>query len=257
MSHTAHLLRPVFTRRLAQKLHQGAVLNLVGTEEKGATRLLDDLMGMEITDLRILQVDMREFAGSAERFVQGISQALGFEEPAEDFGEWVDALQLHGGKLCLVLNHFDSIERGDNSGYDEAFFVALNRFFIVPNLSLLVVTAQPLEARLTHVEDFLAQGDFEPEIHKLPPLSFKRFEEELIRKFPEWKPSPDIVSAIFAHPHSYRFLEYVIRRLESRGQTIPDISEQDLAGWRKQYDEEQGLAPQEQLEEKKPWWKVW
>ncbi len=256
MAHTAHLLRPVFTRRLGQKLYQGAVLNLVGTDAQGASRLLDDLMGMEMANLRLLQVNMREFARSADLFVRGVSQALGFEEAAEDVGEIVDALQLHGGKLCLMLNHFDAIERGEDSGYGEPFFAGLNRFFLIPNLSLLVVTEKPLEARLTHVEDFLAQGDFEPELHKLPPLGFKRYQEELTRQFPSWKPTPAIVSAIFSHPMPYLFLERVVQRLESLGQEEPEIEEVTIREWRKQFDWDHGLETPESAEAK-PWWKFW
>ncbi|MDP5171881.1 MAG: hypothetical protein NWR72_16650 [Bacteroidia bacterium] len=236
MAHTAHLLRPVFTRRLAQQLTQGAVLNLAGREADGVSRLLDDLMGMEVADLRILQVDMREFVNGADGFVKGISQALGFEEPAQDFEEWVDALQLHGGKLCLILHHFDAVERGESYGYGEAFFATLNRFFLIPNLSLIVVTEQPLEARLTDLDSFFAQSDFEPELHKLPPLGFKRYQEELHRQFPAWKPDPAIIMAIFSHPTPYPFFEYVLTRLHSLGQASPQVSEKVLKNWRADFD---------------------
>lgn len=257
MSHTAHLLRPAFTRILAKNLHNGAVINLVGTEANGSLRLLDDLMGMEIKDFRMLQVDMREFADHDMKFVVGISQAMGFLEHAQEFDEWVDAMQLHGGKLCLMLNHFDAIERGDESGYNDAFFAAINRFHLIPNLSLLVVTKKPIEARLTSVEDFLAQGDFEPEVLKLPPLGYKRYQEELTRKFPEWKPDLAIVTPIFSHPLPYPFLEYVIQRLESLGQTNPEITLEVMADWRAQFDKENGVETAEVIGEKKPWWKFW
>ena len=257
MAHTSHLLRPAFTRILGKELFQGAVYNLVGKEKDGTGRLLDDLLGMELSDVRMVVVDMREFSRHISDFLSGVSQAMGYEEVPEDFGEWIDALQLHGGKFCLILNHFDAIDKGEETGYNQAFFAALNRFHLIPTLSLVIVTAKPWEARLTHVEDFLSQGEFEPEVMKLPPLGFKRYQEELKRKFPEWKPDLEIVTEIYSHPLAYPFFEEVVSRLESMGQTEPSVEATTIREWRVFFDEKHGLTDPRVPASEKPWWKFW
>lgn len=257
MAHTSHILRPAFTRILGKELFQGAVYNLVGKEKDGTSRLLDDLLGMELPDLRMVVVDMREFSRHITDFLSGVSQAMGFEEVPQAFGEWIDALQIHGGKCCLILNHFDAIETGKETGYDHAFFAALNRFHLIPALSLVIVTSNPWEVRLTRLEDFLSQGEFEPNILKLPPLGFKRYQEELQRKFPKWKPDLDIIAEIYSHPLAYLFFEDVLSRLEAAGKTKPDVDVATIKQWRTYFDEEKGIATSQASDKESPWWKFW
>ncbi len=257
MAHTSHLLRPVFTRRLAQRLHSGAVMNLIGREEDGMSRLLDDLMGMEIEGLRMIRIDMREFSHSAIRIVEGLSLALGFDEPAEDLNEIMDALQLHGGRFCLILHHADQIRDAASAGFNDSFWAALQRVAFIPTLSLVLVTRQPWEIRLTNVDKFLAQADLDPEPHKLPPLSFKRFGEELQRRSGSREPVTEaVVNVIFSHRQPYPFLEYVAERLASAGMSPAQLSPATLAQWQQAFDIAHGQVPAEE-KPAAPWWKRW
>ena len=257
MAHTAHLLRPVFTRRLAQRLHSGAIINLIGREEDGMSRLLDDLMGMEPEGMRMLRVDLREFSHSATHMVEGISQALGFDEPAEDLNEIMDALQLHGGRFCLILHHADEIREAKAAGYDDGFWASLQRIAFIPTLSLVLVTRQPWEIRLTDVEGFLAHADLDPEPHKLPPLSFKRFAEELQRISGSREPvAEEVINVLFSHRQPYPFLEYVAGRMSSAGMKPSQLTASIVMQWQEAFDKANGL----QTEEKKqagPWWEKW
>lgn len=232
------------------------MLNLVGSAEQGVDRLLEDLMGIGIQDQRFLLVDMREFRQDAQAFVRGISVALGAQEPVQDFDEWVDALQLHGGRLCLMLHHFDHIDRSEHGPYGASFFTTLSRFFLIPSLSLLAVTAHPLVSRLTELEQFFSQADFEPDVYPLPPLSLKRMQEEITRQFPLWNPDMAVAMAIYSHPHAYLFLQYVLKRISSLGATSPNIGPKEMAEFRVHYDSAHGLTPPPSPE-KVSWWNRW
>lgn len=257
MAQTTHILRPVFTRRLAQRLMQGQVVNVIGREEDGVTRLLEDLMAMEIEGIRMLLVDMNEFQSDFGAFVIGISQALQLPEPAEDLDEWIDVLQAHGGKLCLMLHHFDAIQNSQDPRYGATFFASLNRLFLIPNLSMVLVTRQAFEPRLTDIDQFMSQADFDPDLLKLPPLGYKRFQEELQRAIPldNWRPTPQAVSLIFSHPQPYPFLVWVLAQLPADAeQAAALIQEDQVRNWREQFDASRGEAHPMPPKSPRGWW---
>lgn len=245
--------RPVFTERILSRLKAGAVLNLVGTDYEGATRLLQDIQAANPDGIVTLLVDMEVYKEDYKGFFKAISESLGLPEPVQDMGEWIEALKMHGGQLFLFLNHFDCIL--DNEHYPPEFFTQLNDFFLAPRLSLICVSTHPLEMDIKDMDSFSDQGQFQPEIYKLPPIGYKRLREELVRLQPNLEDWNSIASPIFAHKDTYGLLEFV-------GKHLADMREEDLPGakkqvelWIREYDGE--LQPLSPDEEKSFWGKLW
>lgn len=206
--------RPVFTERLLQRLMAGGVINLVGADTQGASRILYDIQqrneeGPE--NILLLLSDMEVFREDYQGFLEGISKALGLNEPAHDIGEWIEAVKISGVRLFFFLNHFDRIIEK----YPPSFFEDLNAFLLAPKMSLLVITENPIEMNIMRMDSFMEVGQFQPEVVKLPPIGYKRIKEELLRTQPQFEDWNEAATLIFSQKDVYGFLQFVCQKLET------------------------------------------
>ncbi|MCI4670315.1 MAG: hypothetical protein MRZ79_19415 [Bacteroidia bacterium] len=206
--------RPVFTERLLQRLMQGEVINLVGSDKHGASRILFDIQQRNEEaeeNILLLLSDMEAFQEDYQAFLKGISTALGLQEAAFDMGEWIEAVKLSGVRLFLFLNHFDKVL----DKFPPSFFEDLNAFLLAPKMSLLVITEKPVEMNIMRLDSFMQAGQFQPEVHKLPPIGYKRIKEELLRVQPQLDDWNDLASLIYSQEDVYGFMQFVRAKLES------------------------------------------
>lgn len=222
--------RPVFTERLLQRLMAGEVINLVGSDHQGASRILYDIHqrneeGSE--NILLLVSDMQVFQEDYLGFLDGISKALGLTEAAHDMGEWIEAVKLSGVRLFLFLNHFDEVV----DKFPPSFYQDLNGFMLAPKMSLLLITEKPIEMNIMRLDSFMEMGQFQPEVVKLPPIGYKRIKEELRRVQPQLENWNEIASEVFAQKDIYGCLEFVSQKLgrlePGEFDSIPNL----LPGW--------------------------
>ncbi|MEL6133093.1 MAG: hypothetical protein AAFR59_06970 [Bacteroidota bacterium] len=231
---TANYLRPVFTQRIVDRIRAGEVLNLVGEDVQGATRLLEDIRDEQPEGIAVILVDMEVYKESLEALLQALADVMGVGLKIERMAEWLEAVKLHGSQLFLLMNHFDAIL--DNEAYPTSFFTELNEMLLIPNIGFICATKQPIDIKITDLDAFVNRGQFEPEVLKLPPLGYKRMKEELLRFRPDIVDWNAWAGPIYAHPKRYEFLQFI-------GEKVYNLSVEDLAHapqwmakWRAEFD---------------------
>ncbi|MEO0897992.1 MAG: hypothetical protein AAFY71_16405 [Bacteroidota bacterium] len=201
-----HFFRPVFTKRIMDRLLAGEVINLIGQDREGASRLLEDIQAASPEQVVILLADMNVYKEDYPAFLKALSDTLLLPETVVDFGEWVEALKLHGGQLILLLNHFDQVM----DTYPKAFFADLNQFLLAPKLGMMVVTEKSLELDVKDIDAFFNLEQFQPEAVKLPPIGYKRILEEVNRKLPDLEEKTLLVNEAFAMQDKYGYLQFLL-----------------------------------------------
>lgn len=251
--------RPAFTNVLIQRLMQGAAaINLAGSDDQGATRLLEDILNAGLPDVRVILADLAAYQQSYSAFMNDLSAGLGLPEPAEALDEIVEAFELHGGRFILLLNHIDAIWQQPDADprFGDAFIACLGRFALAPNLALLAASSRPLEVRITRIEQFLAQGSFEPELLRLPPLALTRILEEIARSGSVLEPPALYAAAIYAHPRPYPLLQYVLEQARTAGLSGRLNPERQIARWIAAFEgrEPEAPAPAGLAARLRAWW---
>ena len=188
--------RPTFTRRLGERLAEGQVINLIGTDAQGASRLAMDL-GQMLTGARYLDWDRSRR--------DEIFEHLGLEQ-AQDWHEATAELDRQSGPAYLIFDHFDRALQQPQ--WDDDFWQPLAQVWYTPSLGMLLVTEQPLS------EQAGPAGWPEAVEMVLPPLGFKRLKEEIKRHFPDYGPWHELATPIFSHPEPYPFLEHVLVQMK-------------------------------------------
>jgi len=163
-------LRPAFTQALAERLLNGASLNLTGPHGHGRRRTLRDLRHCLPASLRVLQANLRRYPQDLAVLLNDLSTQGGCKT-TEHLGTLLDALARRGGKTLLILHNFDELQTGEESGYDDRFFAQLNDIRGRPNLSLLCVSER--------VHD---EWPLRDEEMRLPPLTGEQIIAELRRR---------------------------------------------------------------------------
>jgi hypothetical protein len=203
--------RPVFTRRLAERLQNGQVFNLTAARGQGSTRLMKDLAEAlpQALYLDLADPDLKP---------EGIwSQAT--EAEANSWAEVLPIWRQQDVPPVLLFDHLDHV--ANPTLFGKAFFDALQPVWVSPRLGMLFATERPLQE---------LGFDFswpETEVVALPPLGFKRIKEELMRHFPELKNWTPIATPIFSHPQPYDFMQFAITRMEEE----QDMLETPIDNW--------------------------
>lgn len=221
--------RPAYTHNIIRKLKQGSCILIKSAPGQGVIRLLEDT-AEEIP--RSLKVD---FARKDSPPLEQWNEQL--HADASDWEEAWDKLLESGGNYCLLISN---VEKADEH-IQSVLFPLLKQANLKPSLSLLAVTEQ---------RDF--ESDFAMEILSLPPMSYKRIQEELARSLPETKEVQLMSKAIFSYREPYTLLQYLIGRVKNEGNEI-EISKQLLL-WLEEFASERGetlIKP----ENKKSFWK--
>ncbi|WNJ21332.1 hypothetical protein [Pontibacter sp. G13] len=216
---STHLLRPVFTERTWQKLAGGAALHIQGTKALGLERLLSDVKSLSRTATIWMELDLAEFGRDVQSLFSAWARAFSMEVAPTDFREFVGVLKANGVATTLVIRNLGAaVTEGADPNFHTKLFEQLNVANLIPQIGLLTIDSKSM-AELELADTWLHEEK------RLPPLGFRRIQEELERKLPELKTPVAIVSGVFAHPQPFPFLEYVIN--EGQLQT-------DLSGWNSQ-----------------------
>jgi len=203
--------RPVFTRRLAERLQNGQVFNLTAPRGQGSTRLMKDLTSALP---QALYLDLADPELQPEHIWAKATDA--------DAHSWEEVLPIWRQKdvpPVLLLDHLDQVT--SPSRFDRAFFEALQPIWLSPRLGMLFATERPLG------ELGIEVSWPETEVLALPPLGFKRIKEELMRHFPELRNWTPIATPIFSHPQPYDFMQFAIERMEKE----KDLMEMPIDHW--------------------------
>lgn len=230
--------RPVFTRRLAERLQTGQVFNLTAARGQGSTRLMKDL---QAALPEALYLDLADPDLTSAQIWQQATQA-----DAQGWEEILPIWRQQDVPPVLLLDHLDHLANPAHFGKD--FFEALQPIWLSPRLGMLFATEQPLGE---------VGVDFswpETEVVALPPLGFKRIKEELMRHFPELKNWTPIATPIFSHPQPYDFMQFAIERMEKE----KDLMETPIDHWMPQiiedYNRTFDLDVQPVRPEEGSWW---
>lgn len=203
--------RPVFTRRLAERLQNGHVFNLTAPRGQGSTRLLHDLAQQMP---HAVYLDLADPTLTPERAWAEAADA--------GHHSWESILQVWkqaDRAPVLLLDHLDRI--GNSEAFGASFFAPLQQMWVSPRLGMLYATEKPLP---NIRDDF---GWPEGEVVALPPMGYKRIKEEVLRHFPELKNWTPLATPIFSHPQPYDFLQFVIERLKGH----PDLLQEPIDHW--------------------------
>ncbi|MEL6697354.1 MAG: hypothetical protein AAFP89_13980 [Bacteroidota bacterium] len=230
----ANYLRPVFTQRIVKRLKAGEILNLVGKDHQGASRLLEDIQNEQPEGVAVILVDMEVYKDSYTDLLRAMADIMGTGLQINSLTEWFDAIKLHGGQLFLLMNHFDAIL--NNEIYPATFFEELNEMLLIPNIGFMCVTTRPIDLKVTDLDAFVNRGQFEPEVLKLPPMGYKRMQEELLRFRPDLGNWHVWAGSVYAHPQRYPFLQFVGERLSHLPEDELGHAAEWLARWRAEFD---------------------
>lgn len=247
---TFHYFRPVFTRRLLQRLQKGALINLIGQDKEGATRLIEDIAASELEEVGLVAVDLAACATDLHTLVQAFSEELRLPTPADDFPMIFEILQLHGGIVILLLNHGEVIldTQADPkilAGWSTIF----SKLQLAPNLGLLWVSEQPMIS----FDKWPTQGQME--LLKLPPMSYKRLKEELLREIPQLEDWQVVAQPIFGHPQRYQLLQFAIQHLQQKTPVQLADAEACIQEVLAQFAQDHGGPVPVQPPSAQPWWK--
>lgn len=114
------MLRPTFTRHIIQALQNGTAINLVGSDEMGRTRLLEDVVVHKPRGRVVLLVNIRTCVQDYAVFIRALCQQMEFDSEAiTTLAAWVQVVEQDERKLILLLNEFDALL--DNLELDPAF----------------------------------------------------------------------------------------------------------------------------------------
>lgn len=228
--------RPVFTRRLAQRLRQGQVLNLVSRPGQGGQRLLADLQHL-LSDAHY--VDLSRSDLTRESALPPHAQQQGHTWP-EAIRSWNEALS----PPILLLDRVDQV--GNRDVFDAAFFTQLSPIWISTRLGLLLATEQPLST--------LPNTWPETEVIRLPPLGFKRIKEELFRHFPNTEAWLPLATDVFAHPRPYDLLQVLITHLQTNPVLLTTPTKEWMPTVIEEFNRTQELDIRPRVEEQSAWW---
>ena len=196
-----HKLRPAFTEDLAARLAEGACINLVSPHGQGRRRTLADLYGCLPSSMQVLQANLRHYPQSLAAMLADLYSQAGLTDVGPDIGgfdDLLDRLPERRHATLIILHNLDELEFGEASGYDAAFFAALNATRGRDGLSLLCVTGRVHGAWLPDIGTVM-----------LPPLTVDEILAELRRRQPPGDAGawPGIAAWMAAQPAPYTLLE--------------------------------------------------
>jgi hypothetical protein len=191
-------LRPEFSRALAERLSEGDCINLISPHGQGRRRTLEDLRRHCLpATTHVLQANLRDYPQSLSTMLGDLSTQAGLAGTGS-MEALLDRLPQMAGRTLIVLHNFDELNPCLASGYDDAFFEALNGIHERVGIALLCVCEQVPEAWPLQIES----------IH-LPPLTPEQLMAELARRNFAVPPEswPDIANWLAVQPAPYSLLE--------------------------------------------------
>lgn len=138
---TYKLLRPEFTKQLAERLLQGESINLTAPHGFGRRRTLQDLKTLLPASMGVLQADMKDCANDYAATLTGLYEQAGLSGKEDAcFKSLITMLAEKAHPSLLVLHNFDLLRcQPHDPRYDQALLPYLAGFRQYPKLSLLTV----------------------------------------------------------------------------------------------------------------------
>ena len=238
MPNTTHILRPIFTQRLFEKLKTGDSINLVGLRGAGCDRALEDLEKMAAAEnIPALRLDMNEYKISPDAFSRAVwekthpnmpnpsliplPEATAAALPASanvpmQISEILARKNGAPSHVFLLLDNFHKLLDNPHQKFPRKFFDDLNSLKNRPHVSLCLVTEKPHLSYKIHIPDESGKGNTSwLHLHYLEIAGLTRDEirTELNRQLgtlPNWQQEsqPEIIlDGIHSHLHPLELLD--------------------------------------------------
>jgi|GEM_PF-936392 len=228
-------LRPSYTGKIIRLLEQGKAVNLIGTQDQGAGRLLEDIRDAHLNQegyehVMVVLIDMLEYRRNYTGFKRELGRQLGYDFKLQ--GQYKltnfinDATQLvahsnNPSTVYLLLDHFDAILDNPNidHAYNMDFFNNLNAMRHA-NVRLVCVTEAPHDTSLVFgegkpqgVSTLTLEKDY---LRKLSQTEVQHEWERLCSRKHSYLEPEDCKpyrADIQKHLSAYTFLKFVFDRL--------------------------------------------
>lgn len=133
------MLRPRFTRRLADRLLHGEAINLTGNHGTGRRRTLADLASLLAGRATLLRTDMKYVANDYAAMLAGLADQSNVPLPRSLF-ELLERPTDNPQPIILILHNFDLLHGQPHDGrFDKELLPQLAALAARPGLGLLVV----------------------------------------------------------------------------------------------------------------------
>lgn len=234
------MLRPAFTEKLAEKLRQGASVNLVGDPAQGCRRLQQDLKHQLRHDCLWLELDLKAYQQNFAGLLQALNRQL--PTPLATTPKHLHAVlsaapASEQQPLVLCLRHFDDLlgHPAIDPAYNHQFLEDLNAIRKNPHQRLLCVSSIPHHTRGLHIKGGYFNAELQLNILYLPPLSQAEISAELKQRGFVHADSEQIAERISAEKHrTYHWLEFVLQQFNAqRDEHLPLA--QRLAAWKQTF----------------------
>jgi hypothetical protein len=256
-------LRPSFTKKIANYLHNGFKVNVYSSETQGLRQLIDDLEQNCPSDVKFLRINMRSHVHSFTSYLLALSDALKLPNP-EQYNlrsallEYLD--QHPGQKLQLCLENFDQLceervgdQAVDKLGYNLDFLTHLNSFGNNPRIALLFSSTRKLDTRELYIGGTRVSGSRIDVKHQelLPRLNFTEIENHLLHLVPDevatvLQEKPPfytlLITHIANHPDPADFMGFIASSIPADAGLSNADFEQYLAHWQQEYKMQQRFS---------------
>ncbi|PCI26018.1 MAG: hypothetical protein COB67_10415 [SAR324 cluster bacterium] len=176
-------LRPKFTRNLLKRLYQKRTINLFGAAGTGKKRLVADLKGNPLSNLKIVTIRFEGYSKDYEGFFQNLCQAADIEphEKIKGINHIFEKLAAKHERVIFILDDFERFLKPiQDPGYLD-FHNQLNALRGIQKLSILLVTQEPIGKRMVEIAGKRYESIIASEEVRLPPLSQDVIEKEIER----------------------------------------------------------------------------
>jgi len=134
------MLRPDFTRQLAERLLSGEAINLTGAHGLGRRRTLTDLTSLLAGHATVLRADMKFAAGDYQAMLGDLADQAGMETPPDNLAELLERLTSSANPAALILHNFDLLRsQPHDARFDDELLPQLAAIATLPGVGLLAV----------------------------------------------------------------------------------------------------------------------
>lgn len=223
-----HCLRPIFTERIVQLLQRGKLLNVIGSDETGVRRLLEDIDACKLPNITTLFVNLKNYYASYHGLVNDLWEQLGHEGQKPDtLDALLERYNDHRKQIFLLFHHFDALLDNPQSDpqYNVAFYDTLNNLRHQANYALVCVTKKPHDRSFVFIDGKSYRSswlDFEQ--IWLPALKHEEVIHEVKRrKLPLSRKNRNLlIKQVRLHQAPYQLLEFFTNKiLDHEDKTLP------------------------------------
>jgi hypothetical protein len=240
-----HCLRPTFTENIVKTLLKGEPINIYGSKGQGRERLLEDLQNCQFENMQMLLINMKNYAGSYQGFVEDLGRKMG-QTSSNKLEFLLNELPSTDKKTVLLLQNFDSLFNNPkvHQQYSVRFFDHLNSIKNRSNMALVCVTENLHSNSMIYINRGIKRGSWlDLKAKPLPPFDLDQIRAELKRHFPAlYSDELDQISnKVFAHHLPYPLLRYFVDKLNNKEDMDIAAFAERLKKWQKCFDKERSF----------------